>query len=67
MEPEFIRYVTIKTDGPTWSVFDRVLQQTLIVGESYVVASNVADAFNHPERWRPSEAYEIAAGRSPFA
>lgn len=63
-----IRYVTIRTTfdrcpDPLWSVFDRERQMTLIVGESYVVASNIADALNHPERWEPSEAYEIAEGR----
>jgi hypothetical protein len=32
----------------------------VIFDESYAVACAVADALNHPERWEPTEAYEIA-------
>ena len=31
-----------------------------VINETYEVASAVADAINHPERWEPTEAYEIA-------
>ena len=31
-----------------------------VINESYAVASAVANAINHPERWEPTEAYELA-------
>ena len=31
-----------------------------VINESYAVAAAVADAINHPEWWKPTEAYEIA-------
>lgn len=33
----------------------------VVINESYAVASAVVDAINYPERWQPTEAYEIAA------
>jgi hypothetical protein len=41
-----------------WSV--KVGNHYVISDESHTVATNVAEAINHPERWEPSEAYEIA-------
>ena len=35
-----------------------------VINESYAVASAVAEAINHPERWEPTEAYEIAGSVS---
>lgn len=32
----------------------------VVTDEGMAVCSAVADAINHPERWEPSEAYEIA-------
>ena len=46
------------------TVDSRGRREYRVINESYAVASAVADAINHPERWEPTEAYEIAHGES---
>lgn len=41
-----------------WNVI--VDGRTVIRDESYTVASTIEWAVNHPTRWEPTEAYEIA-------
>ena len=42
--------------------------RTVVQDETLTVASAVCDALNYPERWAPTEAYEIAdtIHRSPI-